>query len=229
MKTILAWHWSDGLKCQYDGRPIVPGQTLVYEGVEPIKLCKRGLHASTRILDALKFAPGTTVSRVRLSGEIIRGDDKLVATKRTCLWSFDAKYILISWAADCVERALLRERKDRIEPGFLRRFAAIKAARRFVKDPSEENRRAAGYFSDEVSTDETYVYIHATRAAGVVAETTSALLFPTDHRAGAAYFTARAVTAQLEAYRKERMWQSARLRNLIARGRQEKAHEPKTD
>ena len=218
MKTILAWHWSDGLKCQFDNRPIVPGETLVYDGKEPIELCKRGLHASTKILDALAYAPGTTISRVRLSGRILRDDVKVVATHRTCLWAFDAKYILISWAADCAERALLLEQRVGREPGFARRLAAIEAARKFVKDPTEENRLAGGYFSDEVSTDETYAYLHAGRAANVVAETVLALSLslPTGHRAGAAHSTANAV---IEAYRKERRWQSAHLRNLIAAGR----------
>ncbi len=206
-KTILAWHWSDGLKCQYDSRPIVPGETLVYEGQEPIKLCKRGLHASTKILHTLGYAPGTTISRVRLSGEIIRGENKLVAIERTCLWSFDATYILITFAADCAERALLRERKEGREPDP-RCFEAIEAARKFVKDPSEENREAARECHCTPGT------------AGYVAWAAW------DNR-GAANWAAFAASSaahlvgeyQTAVYVKERKWQSARLRNLIAAGR----------
>ena len=228
MKTILAWHWSDGPKCRYDDRPIVPGQTLIYEGAEPIELCKRGLHASTKILDALKFAPGTTISRVRLSGEILRGTDKIVATHRETIWSFDAEYILISWAADCAERALLRERKAGREPAEAC-FAAVEAARRFVKEPSEENRRAAYAVSCAAwaARNAAWAASYAVYAAGSAASAARYAAYAADYAANAASDAASAArnTAEVEgkdetaAYESERKWQSARLRNLIAGGR----------
>ena len=249
MKTILAWHWSDGMKCRYDNRPIVPGQTLIYSGKEPIALCERGLHASTRILDALKYAPGRTISRVRLSGEILRGEDKIVATHRTCLWSFDARYILIAWAADCAERALLRERKAGREPDPPC-FEAIEAARRFVKDPTKENRKAARAAGNaaEAAGDAAWTAGKAAAAAGDAAWTAGNAAEAAVNAAWAAGKAAAAArdaanaagnaadvasdaaeaagdAAQIEgkdetaAYQKERRWQSARLRNLIAAGR----------
>lgn len=222
MKSILAWHWSDGLKCRYDDRPIVPGQTLVYKGEEPIELCLRGLHASTKILDALAYAPGTTISRVRLSGEIIRGTDKIVATHRTCLWSFDAKYTLISWSADCAERALLRERKAGREPDPTC-FEAIEAARRFVEDPSEENqaaafaaRNAAGAASNAAGP-----ISYAASASHCAASASHCAASAARDAAYSAYYAANAAgyavwAAGRAVSEKERKWQSARLRNLIA-------------
>lgn len=131
-KSILAWHWSDGMVCRFDGRPIVVGETLRVESVE---MCRRGLHASPRILHALYYAPGTTISRVRLTGRIERGGDKVVATERTCLWSVDARLALVVWAADCAERALERQIAAGREPDP-RSWAVVEAARKWAADPT---------------------------------------------------------------------------------------------
>ena len=82
----LAWHFvGSALR---DGRPIPPdGEWLAHKG--KIELCASGLHASTRIIDALQYAPGGTVCRVAVDGNIEREDDKLVATKRVILWRFN--------------------------------------------------------------------------------------------------------------------------------------------
>jgi len=64
----------------------------------PIKLCHRGLHASVRAIDALKYARSSVVWEVELGGEIIKGDDKCVATERTYLRRIDASGILFQCA-----------------------------------------------------------------------------------------------------------------------------------
>ncbi len=64
-----------------DGSPIPPiGEWLEHTG--PLVLCESGLHASIRLLDALRYAPGLTLHRVTLDGETLTGDDKLVARRR---------------------------------------------------------------------------------------------------------------------------------------------------
>ena len=85
-KHIDGWHFArSDMKLGYrDGRLIVPGETIRIEGSP--QLCSHGLHASRRILDALDHAPGPVVCRVRLSGEIIAGGNKMVGTERTVLW-----------------------------------------------------------------------------------------------------------------------------------------------
>lgn len=103
--SVLAWHWSDGMACRYDGRPIVTGGTLRVEGA--LVLCQRGLHASVGLLDSLAYAPGTTLHRVRLSGEILRGADKLAASERTVLWTVDMREPLLEWS-----RAIVRGLPD---------------------------------------------------------------------------------------------------------------------
>jgi len=68
-----------------DGREIRVGETLTVEGV-PV-LCVHGLHASARILDALRYAGGGSLAlcRVTLGGTVLHDDDKSVATERTVI------------------------------------------------------------------------------------------------------------------------------------------------
>jgi hypothetical protein len=85
-----AWHFTNG-KTLRDGRPIPPeGEWLVHDG--PLVPCESGLHASERLLDALAFAPGGTLHRVTLRGDVTpHGSpvDKLVARERRIDWTLD--------------------------------------------------------------------------------------------------------------------------------------------
>jgi hypothetical protein len=85
-----AWHFTNG-KTLRDGRPIPPvGEWLVHDG--PLVPCESGLHASERLLDALAFAPGGTLHRVTLRGNLTpHGNpaDKLVARERRIDWALD--------------------------------------------------------------------------------------------------------------------------------------------
>ncbi len=94
----LAWHFTaDRLR---DGRPIPPvGETLRHEG--SLAMCESGLHASVRALDALQYAPGFRVHRVRCGGQMLHGNDKLVCSERTILWSADASEVLPAFARWC--------------------------------------------------------------------------------------------------------------------------------
>jgi hypothetical protein len=95
---MKAWHFvSDKLR---DGRPIPEdGEWLKHEG--ELVLCESGLHASRRLIDALQYAPGNTICRVEVGGEIIEGDDKLVAEKRKILWRVDGEAVLKAFARWC--------------------------------------------------------------------------------------------------------------------------------
>ena len=100
-QTALAWYFSaEDRRLRYgDGREIKAGVTHEFDG-KP-ELCQRGLHASIDPLQALDYAPGPVIWRVRLSGMIVRGDDKLVATRRTYLWGYDATEVLHAFARKC--------------------------------------------------------------------------------------------------------------------------------
>ena len=82
---MKAWYFSsENRRLRHgDGREIRLGETHAVSG--EIEMCKNGLHASKKAIDALYYAPGTIVYRVELSGEIKKGEDKLVAQKRTYL------------------------------------------------------------------------------------------------------------------------------------------------
>jgi len=108
-KPILAWHFLPANKrLQHgDNRLVRAGCTYRYRGTEPIALGEAGMHASTDILDALKYAGGPMLCRVEMSGEMIQGDDQLVATARKVLWVIPAdamERVLRLWAGSCVRR-----------------------------------------------------------------------------------------------------------------------------
>ena len=130
-RTVLGWWFAEKDELPHgDGRPVVIGEKLTVE--PPIELCKKGLHASREIMQALKYATGSLLFRVRLSGEILEDEDKLAATERTALSRVDLEKTFRLFAADCAERALKRERKKGREPDA-RSWAAIVAARDFAE------------------------------------------------------------------------------------------------
>ena len=84
-KSILAWYFSGTDKrLRYDdGREIAIGIRHTVKGKPD--LCNHGLHASVRLIDALGYAPGPVLWRVRISGTIKQGEDKICGTVRTYL------------------------------------------------------------------------------------------------------------------------------------------------
>ncbi len=104
-KGILAWWFAAGDTLPHgDGRRIVVGETHEVKG--DIVPCSRGLHASVRLIDALQYAPGPYLYRVRMGGTIKRKPDKVAAARRTYLWRLDATRVLHMFACDVAEEAL---------------------------------------------------------------------------------------------------------------------------
>lgn len=96
---MKGWHFvSDTLR---DGSGVpADGVTLTHDG--PLVICKTGLHASERILDALTYAPGNTICRVEAEGCEAQGhDDKFVCRSRTILWRVNGELILREFARHC--------------------------------------------------------------------------------------------------------------------------------
>lgn len=92
---VLAWHFvGDTLR---DGRPIPPDGEWLEHGGE-LSVCEAGLHASREILDALNYAPGSTICRVRCGGEIVEQSDRLVCSRRKILWRIEADELLRDFA-----------------------------------------------------------------------------------------------------------------------------------
>lgn len=98
---MKGWYFSTTDKrLRYDdGRLIEAGITHSVE-CKPI-LCKQGLHASARIIDALIYAQGPWVWQVELTGEVVGGDDKSVATHRKYIRGVDATEVLREFSRWC--------------------------------------------------------------------------------------------------------------------------------
>ena len=108
--TTLAWHFTADNTLR-DGRALPPiGETLRHDG--PVVPCESGLHASERLIDALKYAPGLHLHRVDLGGQIVPHGipvDKLCASERTILWSLPeavVRPIIVEWARVVAMRAV---------------------------------------------------------------------------------------------------------------------------
>ena len=97
-KPIKAWHFAG--PTLRDGRPLpADGETLYHTG--PLSMCVSGLHASRQIMDALQYAPGSTICRVECGGEVVEDTDKLVCTERTILWRVDGEALVHDFARRC--------------------------------------------------------------------------------------------------------------------------------
>jgi hypothetical protein len=68
------------------------GEWLTFEG--KLSICKRGLHASKHVADALTYAPGTTLCLVDIDGDMVEQEDKVCAAKRRIVARFDATELL---------------------------------------------------------------------------------------------------------------------------------------
>ena len=104
MKQVTGWWFGrEDRKFGYDDREIVIGKTHIVVG--EIIPCKRGLHLSKRLLDALNHAPGPVIYKVRGSGIIVpHGDpvDKYACSERTYLaGGVDISETLRAFACSC--------------------------------------------------------------------------------------------------------------------------------
>jgi hypothetical protein len=96
---MKAWHWVADNRKLRDGQELVDGKTYTHDG--PLVMCESGLHASEKILDALRYAPGPVLCRVECGGRIVTDTDKFICRERTVLWSFDATNLLHEFARWC--------------------------------------------------------------------------------------------------------------------------------
>ncbi len=145
----IGWHFLPADGCLANVEPKVTvevGQTYRVDG--DLELCHRGLHASQRAIDALKYAPGAIVCRVRLSGAMVHDDDKACATERTVLAMADATNLLYEFACFAAERALITERDRGREPDE-RSWSAIAARRAWLRGEADDEQLAAAWSAAE--------------------------------------------------------------------------------
>ncbi len=116
--------WGGGNLPKRRRRRVKEGATYRVKG--PPVLCKHGLHACKRALDALCYVPpikGLIVCRVRLSGEMAEDEGKACATERTVIWMAEATRTLYEFGIWCAEKAL---RAARVEDKGCRMALAVK-------------------------------------------------------------------------------------------------------
>ena len=96
---MKAWHFVGELL--RDGRPVpADGEWLRHDG--ELIMCQNGLHASKRVIDALTYAPGNTICRVKIdTNDYIEDRDKLVSRGRKILWRIDGEKVLCAFARWC--------------------------------------------------------------------------------------------------------------------------------
>ena len=97
-KPVLAYHFTDGWQLR-DGQPLVVGSEYVFDG-EPV-MYECGYHASRHVFDALKYAPGSILSRVECREITDECDDKIVCKRRTVIQTIDATDLLLRFARMC--------------------------------------------------------------------------------------------------------------------------------
>ena len=97
MPEIDAWWFAASDKLPHgDGRKVVIGKTHRLRG--EIVLCEHALHAARDPFDALQYAPGSLLYKVRCGGTIYEDDDKLGCSARTYLDMRDATDMLRAFA-----------------------------------------------------------------------------------------------------------------------------------
>lgn len=124
---IYGWHFvANDRKLAHSGEPLELGRTYRVDG--EIVPCRRGLHGSLRLIDALQYAPGSILTRCEFSGTIKYEADKLAASERTVLWIGDVEPILYEAACHFAETAL--RVANVTDP---RSWAAIEAKRKWLR------------------------------------------------------------------------------------------------
>ena len=103
-KKILAWHFlTDDRMLAHQTPPMEVAPGYIYgEPNGDIIICERGMHASRRVYDALGFAQGSQLCRVRVWGDVQEQNDKIVGRYREVLAIRDVASELRLWGCWCV-------------------------------------------------------------------------------------------------------------------------------
>ncbi|KKM98249.1 hypothetical protein LCGC14_1160000 [marine sediment metagenome] len=179
-KTIKAWYFStDDCILQYgDGRKIKEG--VIHKVDEPIKLCEGGLHASLTPFEALYYARGSILWEVELSGKIISGDNKRVATVRKYIKGLNIENYLREFAREEALSVIHLWRapsivKEYLETGDLNLRGAARAAAWTAAANAAWN--AAWTAAAEAAWNAAWIAAAAAKAARYAAKDASGIRF----------------------------------------------------
>ena len=141
---MLGWHFlAEDRRLRYGTQDIVEaGRTYTADG--PLAMCRNGMHASRRALDALSYAPGSVICRVRLTEEICHDTDKAVARHRQVLWIADATDLLHEFALSVATDALcaMEAIGERVDP---RSWNALEVKTRWLRGRASNYELAAAW------------------------------------------------------------------------------------
>ncbi len=204
MSTILAWHFvGNTLR---GGRPVPADGELLTE--KKAILCAIGLHASVDAFDALQYAPGNILCRVKLGGKIVHGDAQVVATERTIVARIDATELMRSFARkQALKVKHLWDMPAVVEQYLLTGDESLRAAANASAYASADAAEAAAYAAAHASADAAYASAYA--AAHASADASEAAADAAAYAANAAV-TAAAYAARAGAYASEAAADAAR-------------------
>ena len=141
-RPVYAWHFlANDRRLRYGTRQKVrTGVTIRIE--QTPRLCYVGLHGSRLPLDALQYAPGEIVCRVRIGGIIVEDGDKLAGQTRTVMWMADADKTLREFACWVADQALDAAERNGLPVSAASR-EAVSVARLRIKGKATEEELAA--------------------------------------------------------------------------------------
>ena len=159
---MKAWHFVN--ETLRDGKPVpADGEWLEHDG--ELKMCESGLHASERLIDALTYAPGHTICRVELDGDILHDDDKVVAMRRKILWRVDGEELLHEFARWCALQVI----DEWDAPDVVREY--LETGNEELRAAASAAASAAAYAAAYAAWDASAAAWDATYAARVAART----------------------------------------------------------
>jgi len=129
-----------GLKSSHGNVNWTPGEWHKVKG--KLRMCYKGYHASELIIDAMFYVPTETLAKVEVRGDSIIQDDKQCWREMRVIeawkWTKRDRVALAIYAASLV----LHPFEQRC-PKDMRPRLAIQAAKRWLRNPTDGNRRAA--------------------------------------------------------------------------------------
>ena len=149
---MMGWHWlAKDRRLQFGTHEVVKVGG-VYRATGPLVMCSNGVHASRRVLDALRYAPGSICCRVHLRGEILHGTDKSVARERRVLWMVDATTLLHEFTLTVALNMLhwVKARGEYVDP---RSWVALDVKERWLRGVATDRQLAAAWAAARAAED----------------------------------------------------------------------------
>jgi hypothetical protein len=137
-KTVKAYKFvTDHLKSKNGNTQWIIGEWQKHNG--DLSLCNGGFHACLDPLDSLEYTYGDKWFIVAAKGELVKGDDKFCCSEMKLVKEIPVSSVLVPFAIACARRCY-KNWKDEKDGRVL---AAIEAAERCFKEPTQQNIDAA--------------------------------------------------------------------------------------